>query len=71
MSTGGTGYGDPLDRDPALVERDVTKNLVSAEVARRVYGVMVDDRTGRVNADATREEREQQIADRLSRGRPS
>jgi len=68
--SGGTGYGDPLDRDPALVERDVTKNLVSAEVARRVYGVIFDGRTGRVDATATRSERARQVADRLSRGRP-
>jgi N-methylhydantoinase B/oxoprolinase/acetone carboxylase alpha subunit len=70
LSTGGTGHGDPLDRDPALVERDVTKNLVSAEVARSVYGVIFDDRTDRVDAAATGSERARQVADRLSRGCP-
>ena len=48
----------------------MTKNLVSAEVAGRVYGVAFDDRTGRVDAAATRSERARHVADRLSRGRP-
>lgn len=36
---GGGGMGDPKDRDPALVQRDVEDGLVSPEAARRVYGV--------------------------------
>ncbi len=40
--SGGGGYGDPLGRDPALVGRDVRLDLVSREVAERVYGVRVD-----------------------------
>ena len=38
---GGGGYGDPLDRDPARVARDVTLGYVSAEAASAVYGVAV------------------------------
>jgi N-methylhydantoinase B len=37
---GGGGYGDPIDRGPALVEEDVERGLVSAEAARAVYGVV-------------------------------
>jgi N-methylhydantoinase B len=36
---GGGGMGDPKDRDPALVQRDVEDGLVSPEAARSVYGV--------------------------------
>ncbi len=36
---GGGGMGNPKDRDPALVQRDVEDGLVSAEAARVVYGV--------------------------------
>jgi N-methylhydantoinase B len=36
---GGGGMGDPKDRDPALVQRDVEDGLVSPEAARRTYGV--------------------------------
>jgi len=36
---GGGGYGDPLMRDPQAVLADVREGYVSAEVARRDYGV--------------------------------
>ncbi len=39
---GGGGYGDPSERDPALVERDVALGMISAERARTVYGVPGD-----------------------------
>jgi N-methylhydantoinase B len=40
---GGGGYGDPIDRDTALVERDVASGLVSVEAARDIYGVVPRD----------------------------
>jgi N-methylhydantoinase B len=40
VTWGGGGWGDPLDRDPALVALEVRRGLVSAEGARR-YGVVV------------------------------
>lgn len=49
QSAGGGGYGDPLARDPALVERDVAAGYVSAAQAREQYGVVVGD------ANATQE----------------
>jgi N-methylhydantoinase B len=42
VTTGGGGWGDPIDRDPMAVARDVTRLLVSSEVARSIYGVMLD-----------------------------
>jgi N-methylhydantoinase B len=48
----GGGYGDPLDRDPARVASDVIDRAVSREVARAVYGVVLDDGLT-VLADAT------------------
>ncbi|MBX6374549.1 MAG: hydantoinase B/oxoprolinase family protein [Acetobacteraceae bacterium] len=38
---GGGGMGDPKERDPALVRRDVADGLVSPEAARAIYGVDV------------------------------
>jgi len=35
---GGGGYGDPRQRDPALVAEDVREGYVSREAARRLYG---------------------------------
>jgi N-methylhydantoinase B/oxoprolinase/acetone carboxylase alpha subunit len=37
--SGGGGYGDPLDRDPEAVRRDVLDRWVSPRAARDVYGV--------------------------------
>ena len=42
-SGGGGGFGDPMTRDPALVEEDVANGLVSVERARDVYGVVPGD----------------------------
>ncbi|HKP16958.1 MAG TPA: hydantoinase B/oxoprolinase family protein, partial [Gaiellaceae bacterium] len=48
---GGGGYGDPLDREPPAVARDVADGVVSAEVAAGVYGVAI---TGDGGVDAER-----------------
>jgi acetophenone carboxylase len=69
LSTGGTGYGDALDREPAAVERDVIKELVSEQIAHDVYGVVVDS-TRRVDEEATARRRQDVINERLSRGVP-
>ncbi len=50
---GGGGYGDPLVRAPEAVAADVRERLVSAEAARAVYGVVIDERTGAPEAGAT------------------
>jgi N-methylhydantoinase B len=70
-TTGGGGWGDPLDRDPALVVRDVVWRKVSPEAALADYGVVL---TGSVEgddlahgADATAAERERRGLDRLDR----
>jgi N-methylhydantoinase B len=42
--TGG-GWGNPLDRDPELVARDVRDEFVGIDDARETYGVLVDPET--------------------------
>ncbi len=42
-TAGAGGWGDPLLREPALVERDVRRRLVSKEAALELYGVAVGD----------------------------
>ncbi len=49
---GGGGWGDPLDRDPDAVARDVVDGKVTAAAARDVYGVEIDD-SGCVDSAAT------------------
>ena len=70
FSTGGTGYGDPLDRDPSLVETDIQKNVITPETAKQVYKVVWDDSTRRVYRAATAEMRTQELAARKRRGVP-
>jgi N-methylhydantoinase B len=41
-TAGSGGWGDPLDRQPALVAKDVRNGLVSAQVAGSGYGVVFD-----------------------------
>ena len=38
VAPGGGGFGDPRERDPALVADDVRNGKVSAEMARDIYG---------------------------------
>jgi N-methylhydantoinase B len=50
---GGGGWGDPLERDPAMVLRDVRNELLSPAKARVDYGVVVDIAAWRVDATAS------------------
>jgi len=55
---GGGGWGDPLERDPALVRRDVREEFVSRATAFDDYGVVLrDDLT--LDETATQQRREQ------------
>ena len=56
---GGGGYGSPLERDPALVLRDVREGKVSLERAQTVYGVVIDSHAWTVDEVATRRTRSQ------------
>ena len=51
-SGGGGGFGNPAEREPALVARDVREGYVSPDAARHAYGVALDV-TGGVDAEAT------------------
>jgi N-methylhydantoinase B len=54
---GGGGYGDPLERDPARVRRDVRDGYVSQTCARSIYGVVLAGPTLDVDCGATEEAR--------------
>ena len=62
---GGGGYGDPLDREPELVLRDVLAGLVTDGPARDIYGVVTA--AGAVDGDATRARRRELRVERLGR----
>jgi len=53
-AAGGGGCGNPLERDPEMIERDVLEGYVSIERAREDYGVVIDPKTLKVDMEATK-----------------
>jgi len=58
-AAGGGGCGNPLEREPERVERDVLEGYVSLEKAREEYGVVIDSKTLKIDTEATKRLREQ------------
>jgi len=54
---GAGGWGDPLERDPVAVLRDVRNELLSAQKAEADYGVIVDTATWIIDAALTTKRR--------------
>jgi N-methylhydantoinase B len=50
---GAGGWGDPLERDPAAVLKDVRNELISVPAAQDEYGVVIDPQHWTVDAAAT------------------
>jgi N-methylhydantoinase B len=67
VSSGG-GYGDPIRRDPALVLKDLSSRIISAQAAARIYGVIIID--GAVDGPATEKRRKDIRAERIRRASP-
>ncbi len=53
ISAGGGGYGDPFERDPKAVERDVKYGYVSIEKAEQDYGVVINADSLELDSAAT------------------
>jgi len=67
-TTGGGGWGNPLDRDPELVVRDVVWRKVSPEAALADYGVVL---TGSLEDDSLGHDATATQAERASRPEPT
>ena len=52
-TAGGGGYGEPMERDPALVAEDCLNGLITRADALDLYGVVIEPDTFEVNSDAT------------------
>jgi N-methylhydantoinase B len=52
LTPGGGGYGDPFEREPELVRRDVVRGYYTPEAVRDLFGVAIDA-AGEVNAVET------------------
>jgi len=57
-AAGGGGCGNPLDREPERVERDVVEGYVSLEKAGEDYGVIIDPKTLTFDEEGTRKLRQ-------------
>lgn len=59
VSSGGGGYGNPLDRDPERVREDVRDGFVTLQSALADYGVALDPETLEIHLRATEELRQE------------
>ena len=66
ITWGGGGWGDPLERDPEIVAKDIVQGLVTVEGAR-AYGVVIAE-DGSVDTAATEALRAQIRAERPELG---
>jgi N-methylhydantoinase B len=57
VQAGGGGWGDPLERDPSAVLRDVFSDKVSLQKAEELYGVVIDPGSLEVDGAATERRR--------------
>lgn len=69
---GSGGYGDPIERDPDLVLKDVIQGLVSTVAAEGVCGVVLRGSPDlAVDADATSQRRRELRCERIGRDVPA
>ncbi|MBW2443148.1 MAG: hydantoinase B/oxoprolinase family protein, partial [Deltaproteobacteria bacterium] len=57
---GGTGAGDPIEREPGRIEDDLNGNYLMPQYAESIYGAFVEEHNGRYGVDPvkTRERRQ-------------
>ena len=53
VTAGGGGYGDPLERDPQLVLEDYVEELLTANEARDLYAVIIDEARREIDREST------------------
>jgi len=70
FATGGAGYGDPLDRDPELVIKDLRDEIISDWSAENIYKVAYDKEKNKVDSEKTETLRKEEKRNRLERGIP-
>jgi acetone carboxylase alpha subunit len=67
---GGGGYGDPLERDPADVMKDLRESRISHGTATRIYAVVYDEARLKVDVEATAAARDEARRARIARSLP-
>ncbi len=69
FSGGGPGYGDPLERDPAEVLEDLRKQIISDWTAETIYRIAYDRERRKLDAEKTKQQRDEERRARLTRGK--
>jgi acetophenone carboxylase len=65
FATGGAGYGDPLDREPATVIQDLKDKIISDWSAENVYRVIYNPENMKIDEEATQRRRQAEREKRL------
>jgi N-methylhydantoinase B len=63
-TAGAGGWGNPLEREPKMVLDDVRNEKVSIKRAREVYGVVIDEKTMKVDMAETEKQRKKMKGNR-------
>jgi acetone carboxylase gamma subunit len=69
-NTGGAGAGDPIEREPKLIVKDIKEHKATLEVSNRVYCVAINQETLEVDYEKTERLREKKRKERLKKGIP-
>ena len=67
---GGGGYGDPLEREPDAVAKDVRRGIVSLRIASEIYGVVLSQDSPAPDNTATLKRRKEIREERMQEGKP-
>ncbi|MFB3813387.1 MAG: hydantoinase B/oxoprolinase family protein [Terriglobales bacterium] len=70
-SGGGGGWGDPLERDIADIEKDLAEGVTTVWSATNVYKVVFEPGTQKIDAAKTRARREEERKARIKRAVPA
>jgi len=76
LQMGGSGLGDPLERDPDLIQTDLVKVVVSQQAAEQICGVVMEGdwsnpRSLKCNREETEKLRARMRAERKQKGIPA
>lgn len=67
---GGGGLGDPIERDPELIVKDVINKMATLEIAQKAYSVAINPETLEIDRQKTTQLRAERRKERLQRGIP-
>ncbi|MBI2179446.1 MAG: hydantoinase B/oxoprolinase family protein [Deltaproteobacteria bacterium] len=67
---GGGGYGDPIEREPDMVAKDVRRGIVSRRIAEKIHGVVLIRGSLVPDKIATLKRRQEIREERIREGKP-